>query len=131
MAELYIPVLVVSGYLTNDCIVQLLARARLVHVAPKPFGARALAQTIHNVVRRANPARELAKKFGFTLAEADVIEAAASGATNADLVERLEMSRGTIRTHWAHIFDKMERHGLPRTREAATGLFVRFLRGED
>lgn len=49
----------------------------------------------------------LSKVFDLTERESEVVELIRSGASNADVARRLQISRSTVKTHLAHIFGKV------------------------
>jgi len=64
----------------------------------------------------------LRKIFGLTGRETQVAELLASGASNAEIAERLVLSVETVRTHVAHVLQKMRirsRHQVGNVWEAA------------
>ena len=79
-------------------------------------GEEALARVVRDVLRRAGaPTRrgrgdtevpESLAALGVTSREADVLAVLVEGATNAEIAERLFLSRRTVETHVAHLLQK-------------------------
>lgn len=65
---------------------------------------------------RANAAR-----LGLTPAEIDVAEALARGLSNPEIAAELGITRGTVRTHLAHVYAKLGVHSRVRAVLALTG----------
>lgn len=63
-----------------------------------------------NLRSRTKPINAIASLFGLTATESRVLEALASGLSNADIAERLAVRSSTVRTHLLHLFAKTGAH---------------------
>jgi DNA-binding NarL/FixJ family response regulator len=64
---------------------------------------------IEEFARRPEPARNKAKRFDvLTERELEVLRELAGGFTNAEIATRLHVSETTVKTHVAHVLDKLE-----------------------
>jgi two-component system nitrate/nitrite response regulator NarL len=58
-------------------------------------------------LRRLENARRRSKAFGLTRREIEIIRAVVAGDTNREIAQRSSISENTVKSHLAHIFDKL------------------------
>jgi DNA-binding NarL/FixJ family response regulator len=99
-----------SGYLLKDAPpADLIAGIRVVAAGEALLGPSITRRLITEFAHRPDPttprARELAN---LTERELDVLRLIASGCSNSEIAERLVVSPATVKTHVAHLLDKLE-----------------------
>lgn len=58
-------------------------------------------------LRRLETARRRSRAFGLTRREIEIIRAVVAGETNKEIAQRSSISENTVKSHVAHIFDKL------------------------
>ena len=58
-------------------------------------------------LRRLETARRRSRAFGLTRREIEIIRAVVAGDTNKEIAQRSSISENTVKSHLAHIFDKL------------------------
>jgi DNA-binding NarL/FixJ family response regulator len=58
-------------------------------------------------LRKLDAARRRSSAFGLTRRELEIVRAVVSGWTNKEIAERSSISENTVKSHLAHIFDKL------------------------
>lgn len=94
-------------------------------VIPKDSSPEVLFSSIHSVMagrrwigrdetseavvslRKLDAARRRSSAFGLTRRELDIVRAVAAGCTNKEIAERSSISQNTVKSHLAHIFNKL------------------------
>ncbi len=94
-----------TGYLLKNIGLEDLARAiRDVHRGGASLHAKAQAQLIKEYAALARQSRET---YGLSDRELEVLQLLADGHTNREIAEKLFISAQTVKTHIAHIFEKL------------------------
>ena len=94
-------------------------------VIPKDSSPEVLFSSIHSVMagrrwigrdetsevvvslRKLDAARRRSSAFGLTRREVDIVRAVVAGCTNKEIAERSSISENTVKSHLAHIFNKL------------------------
>ncbi|RHW27209.1 DNA-binding response regulator [Nocardioides immobilis] len=98
-----------SGFLLKDTPrVQLLEAVRRVAAGDATLSPTLVRRLVDDFVRRPAPGAALpASLHSLTSRETEVLRLLATGMSNAELASALFLSQATVRTHIAHIFEKL------------------------
>ncbi len=97
-----------SGYLLKRAAPdKLLAAIREVHAGGAPMSAEVARRVVKYFQQMPKPASDLQK---LTMREREVLDRLAQGYLYKEIEENLHVSTGTLRTHIAHIYEKLHVH---------------------